>query len=53
MKKIENEAVERHVAQGNLDFTMAFYNYQTVTKIRELRTNDLGRLMEIRGTVTR
>ncbi|ORY81338.1 MCM2/3/5 family-domain-containing protein [Protomyces lactucae-debilis] len=35
------------------DFSIAFYNLQNTGKIRDLRTERIGRLMSVSGTVTR
>ncbi|MCJ1311341.1 MCM DNA helicase complex subunit mcm6 [Agyrium rufum] len=34
-------------------FTLAFYNLPLVSRIRQLRTNSIGKLLSISGTVTR
>jgi DNA replication licensing factor MCM6 len=34
-------------------FTLAFYNLPTVSRIRQLRTSSIGKLLSISGTVTR
>jgi DNA replication licensing factor MCM6 len=34
-------------------FTLAFYNLPLVTRVRQLRTNQIGNLLSISGTVTR
>ncbi|KIW01914.1 uncharacterized protein PV09_06755 [Verruconis gallopava] len=34
-------------------FTLAFYNLPLVTRVRQLRTNQIGHLLSISGTVTR
>ncbi|KAH6676589.1 MCM2/3/5 family-domain-containing protein [Halenospora varia] len=34
-------------------FTLAFYNLPLVTRVRHLRTNNIGQLLSISGTVTR
>jgi DNA replication licensing factor MCM6 len=34
-------------------FTVAFYNIPLISRIRQLRTNQIGRLVSIAGTVTR
>lgn len=40
-------------AQTDKVFTLAFYNLPLVTRIRQLRTDAIGRLVSISGTVTR
>lgn len=40
-------------AQTDKVFTLAFYNLSLVTRIRQLRTDAIGRLVSISGTVTR
>jgi DNA replication licensing factor MCM6 len=34
-------------------FTLAFYNLPLITKVRQLRTNNIGQLLSISGTATR
>eukprot|EP00936_MAST-01D_sp_MAST-1D-sp1_P002238 g2238.t1 len=39
--------------RGDKEFFVSFYNMRTVSKIRELRTDKIGQLCSITGTVTR
>eukprot|EP00937_MAST-01D_sp_MAST-1D-sp2_P004520 g4520.t1 len=39
--------------RGEKEFFVSFYNMRTVNKIRELRTDKIGQLCSITGTVTR
>jgi DNA replication licensing factor MCM6 len=51
----ENGGIEGKSPNQQTDkvFTLAFYNLPLVSRIRQLRTSSIGRLLSISGTVTR
>ncbi|OCK83672.1 MCM-domain-containing protein [Lepidopterella palustris CBS 459.81] len=51
----QNESMNEKTTNQQTDkiFTVAFYNVPLVSRIRQLRTASIGRLMSISGTVTR
>lgn len=51
----QNESVASQTSNQQTDklFTLAFYNLPLVSRIRQLRTSSIGRLLSISGTVTR
>eukprot|EP01035_Chromulina_nebulosa_P018222 gene18222-23890_t len=51
--KIENENYINDLERGQREFFIAFYNMFNTERIRAMRTEKIGRLMSISGTVTR
>ncbi|KAF2248713.1 MCM-domain-containing protein [Trematosphaeria pertusa] len=51
----QNESLNEKTANQQTDklFTLAFYNLPLISRIRQLRTESIGRLLSISGTVTR
>ncbi|PSN61856.1 MCM-domain-containing protein [Corynespora cassiicola Philippines] len=51
----QNESINEKTANQQTDklFTLAFYNLPLVSRIRQLRTSSVGRLLSISGTATR
>lgn len=55
----ENPDVERQIRQKTRHqqtdklFALAFYNLPLVSRLRQLRTNQIGKLLSVSGTVTR
>ncbi|KAJ5690430.1 DNA replication licensing factor mcm6 [Penicillium macrosclerotiorum] len=55
----DNPDLERHIRektrhqQTDKLFALAFYNLPLVSRLRQLRTNQIGKLLSISGTVTR
>ena len=52
MKMRFPEYAKENNQKGRL-FKVGFFNLPAVNKLRELKTNNLGRLMSVYGTVTR
>ncbi|KAF2492182.1 MCM-domain-containing protein [Lophium mytilinum] len=51
----QNESLNEKTTNQQTDkiFTLAFYNLPLVSRVRQLRTTSIGRLLSISGTVTR
>jgi DNA replication licensing factor MCM6 len=51
----QNESLNEKTANQQTDkiFTLAFYNLPLISRIRQLRTESIGRLLSISGTATR
>jgi DNA replication licensing factor MCM6 len=51
----QNSAVNDQTVNQQTDriFTVAFYNLPLISRVRQLRTNNIGQLLSISGTVTR
>ena len=50
---IENQNYVYDVDKGQREFFVSFYNMPRVERIRAMRTEKIGRLMSLSGTVTR
>ncbi|KAF2265822.1 MCM-domain-containing protein [Lojkania enalia] len=51
----QNESINERTPNQQTDkiFTLAFYNLPLISRVRQLRTESIGRLLSISGTVTR
>jgi DNA replication licensing factor MCM6 len=53
VKEVQPPNLDDRAENANKQYHVSFYNYNRISKIREIRSENIGQLMAISGTVTR
>jgi DNA replication licensing factor MCM6 len=53
VREVQPPNLDERMENSNKQYYVSFYNYNRVSKIREIRSENIGQLMAISGTVTR